>query len=101
MISNNVDTLLIIKAKEGQVDAVEEALTSYRDARLENLMEYPMNVGKVQACRIEKVGNYVLYVLLGGDTMTVMDEEGDEAVLSYCMEVNDQVIEIISQKLEQ
>ena len=101
MISNNVDTLLIIKAKEGQVDAVEEALTSYRDARLENLMEYPMNVGKVQACRIEKVGNYVLYVLLGGDTMTVMDEEGDEAVLSYCMEVNDQVIEIISQKQEQ
>ena len=43
----------------------------------------------------------MLYVLLGGDTMTVMDEEGDEAVLSYCMEVNDQVIEIISQKLEQ
>ena len=100
MISNHVDTLLIIKAKEGQADAVEEALTAYRDARLENLMEYPMNVGKVQASRIEKIGNYVLFVQLGGDTMEVMDAEGDDAVLSHCMEVNDLVIEVISKKLE-
>lgn len=99
MISNHVDTLVIIKAKEDQVDAVEEALNTYRDDRVNNLSEYPMNVGKVQASRIEKIGNYVLFVQLGADTMEAMDE-GDEAVINHCLEVNDLVIEVISKKLE-
>jgi len=99
MISVNVDALLIIKAKEGQADNVEEALNTYRDNRVNNLSEYPMNVGKVQASRIEKIGNYVLFVQLGADTTEIADE-GDEAVIAHCLEVNDLVIEVISKKLE-
>ncbi len=100
MISNHVDMLLIIKAKEDQADAVEEALNTYRENRVNNLSEYPMNVGKVQASRIERIGNYVLFVQLGADTTEAMDEGDDEAVISYCLEVNDLVIEVISKKLE-
>lgn len=99
MISNNVDTLVIIKAKEGQADAVEAALTAYRENLVSDTLQYPMNVGKVQASRVEKIGNYVCFVQLGADTMETLDQ-GDEAVIAQCQETNELVIEIISQKVQ-
>lgn len=96
MISTNVDTLLIIKAKEGKVEAVQEALNAYREANVNSAMQYPMNVGKIQASRIETFGNYVCFVQLGGDTATAL-ESGDEAVLEQCLQVNELVLEIIGQ----
>ena len=99
MISNNVDTLIVVKAKEGQVDAVEAALIAYRDVQINEAHQYPMNVGKVQASRIETIGSYVIFVQLGGDVQDAL-EEGDEAVVAQCQEVNDQVIETLRGRLE-
>lgn len=99
MISTNVDTLVVVKAKEGQADAVEEALTAYRENLVGDTMQYPMNLGKIQASRVEKIGNYVCFVQLGADTMDTM-EEGDEAVIAQCQEINELVIEIISQQAQ-
>ena len=48
MISTNVDTVLVIKAKEDQVAAVEEALNEYRSRLVNDTMQYPMNIGKIQ-----------------------------------------------------
>lgn len=99
MISTNVDTLLIIKAKDDKVEAVEEALHAYRDAKVSDTMQYPMNVGKIQASRIERIGNYVCFVQLGGDVMTAA-ESGDEAVIAQCTQANELVIEVINQNVE-
>ncbi|MGN0168106.1 MAG: DUF4358 domain-containing protein [Acetatifactor sp.] len=99
MISAHVDTLVIIKAKEGQADAVEETLTAYREALVNDTMQYPMNLGKIQASRVEKVGNYVCFVQLGGDTTEAL-EKGDEAVIAQCQETNELVIEIIGQQVQ-
>jgi len=99
MISNNVDTLVIVKAKEDQADAVEAALTAYRDVLVNDSLQYPMNVGKVQASSVERIGNYVLFVQLGGDTMGVLDD-GDDAVVTKCQEANALVISTIRQKIE-
>ena len=99
MISANVDTLLIVRAKDGKVDAVREAVEAYRDVQVNNSMQYPMNVGKVQASRIETIGSYVIFVQLGGDVQDAL-EEGDEAVVAQCQEVNDQVIETLRGRLE-
>lgn len=98
MISTNVDTLLIIKAKDGMVETVEKALNTYRDAIVADTMQYPMNVGKIQASRIETIGNYVCFVQLGADTMTAL-ESGDEAVIKQCQEVNELVLEVIRQNI--
>ena len=98
MISENVDTLLIVRAKDDKVEAVRDALEAYRDAQINNTMQYPMNVGKVQASRIETVGNYVMFVQLGGDTMQAA-EEGDEAVVAMCQEINDKAVEAIRGRL--
>ncbi len=95
MISTNVDTLLIIKAKDDKVEAVEEALNSYRDMLVGDTMQYPMNIGKIQASRIQRYGNYVCFVQLGADT-TEFEDGGDEAVIAYCQEKNELALEVIA-----
>ncbi len=99
MISVNVDTLLIIHAKDGKVEEVEKALNTYRDNLVNDTMQYPMNLGKIQASRIERVGDYVCFVQLGADTSSVEDQ-GDEAVITYCQEQNELALEAIRQTLE-
>ena len=98
MISANVDTLLIVRAKDDKVEAVREALDAYRETQINDTMQYPMNVGKVQASRVETMGSYVVFVQLGGDT-TQAAEEGDEAVVAMCQEINDRAVEAIRAKL--
>ncbi len=100
LMSAHVDTMLVVKAKEGQADAVEEALESYRTNMVENSMQYPMNIGKVQASMVGREGNYVFFVLLGGD-VTAAGEKGDEAIIAYCQEQNEKAIDIISQNVTQ
>lgn len=99
MMSAKVDTMIIVKAKEGKADAVEEALTAYHKALKEDTMQYPMNIGKIQASKVERIGNYVCFVLLGGD-VTSVEEQGEEAVIKYCQEQNDRAIKAISDKLK-
>ncbi len=95
MISTNVDTLIIIQAKEGQVEAVEGVLNAYRENLVNDTMQYPMNVGKIQASRIETFGNFVCFVQLGADVMTLVDQ-GDEAVIQHCQAQNELALEAIS-----
>lgn len=94
MISTNVDTMIIIKAKEGQEDAVENALNEYRDFIVNDSMQYPMNIGKVQASRIEAFGNYICFIQLGGDVMDLMDQ-GNDVVISHCQEQNERALDAI------
>ncbi len=98
MISTNVDTVLVIKAKEDQVAAVEEALNEYRSRLVNDTMQYPMNIGKIQASRIETFGSYVCFVQLGADTMEA-SENGDEAVIEKCQQDNELALEIIQNTL--
>ena len=99
MISVNVDTLLIIHAKDGKVEDVENALNAYRDSLVNDTMQYPMNLGKIQASRVERIGDYVCFVQLGADTSSV-EEQGDEAVITYCQEQNELALEAVRQTLE-
>lgn len=98
MMSAHVDKLVIVKAKEGKVDEVREALEAYRDAQIADTMQYPMNLGKIQASRVEVVGSYVIFAMLGGDD-TEAQADGEEAQIAYCQEVNDLVIDTIKGEL--
>ncbi len=99
MISANVDTLVIIKATEDKVEEVESALEAYRDVQINNAMQYPKNIGIVQGSRIQRIGNYVCFSQLGGDVMDIM-EDGDDAVILHCQELNDLVIDTVRQNVE-
>jgi len=98
MISANVDTLIIVKAKADQIDAAEEALKAYYDMNVNESLQYPYNVGKVQAARVETFGNYVCFVQLGGDTGDA-EEQGDEAVAQRCAEENERALDAIEKAL--
>lgn len=98
MMSAHVDAILVAKAKEGQTESLEKAVKAYQENLKSNTMQYPMNIGKIQASKVETVGQYVCFVQLGGDT-TGVEEKGDEAVIAYCQEENDKVLGIIKEKL--
>ena len=100
MISVNIDTLLIVKAAEGQADAVEEALINYQKNLKENTMQYPQNLDKIQASKVERIDNYVIFALLGGD-VTGVDEQGSDAVIVYVQEQNQRALDVIRQNLPQ
>lgn len=96
MISANVDTLIIVKAKEDSADAVEEALNAYREALVNDTMQYPQNLGKIQASQVERIDNYVIFVQLGG---FAIEEEKEEDAIAKCQEANKLAIDTISGKL--
>jgi len=99
MISTNVDTLIVIKAKEGQLEAVEGVVNAYRENLVNDTMQYPMNVGKIQASRIETFGNFVCFVQLGADVMDLVDQ-GEEAVIQHCQGQNELALEAIGKVVE-
>lgn len=92
MISANVDTLVIVRAKEGQADAVEEALNAYREAKVADTMQYPMNIGKIQASQVERMGDYVIFVQLGADPG---QDATEEESINKCKEANSAALEAI------
>ena len=100
MISTNIDTLLIVKAAEGQADAVEEALINHQKNLQENTMQYPQNLDKIQASKVERIDNYVIFALLGGD-VTGVEEQGSDAVIVYVQEQNQRALDVIRQNLPQ
>ena len=100
MMSAHVDTLLIIKANDDKVEAVAEALNTYRDNLVADTFQYPMNLGKIQASRIETFGNYVCFVQLGAEA--VIDEQtSEEQSIIKCQEQNELAIEVIGQTVQQ
>lgn len=98
MMSTQVDSLLIVKAAEGQVEAVESALQAYRDNMINNSLQYPMNLGKVQGSMVERVGDYVILSVLGGDVLDAADA-GNEEIIKQCQEHNQRAINAIKAQL--
>ena len=94
MISTFVETFIGAKAKEGKGDEVETALNAYRDRLVNDTMQYPMNIAKIQASQVIRHGDYVFFVMLGAPTDAAM-EEGDEAALKSASENNQIAIDII------
>lgn len=98
MISTNVDTLIILKAKEGQLQAAEDALKSYRENLVNDTMQYPMNLGKIQASMVRTFGNYVCFVQLGADAIDASEEE---EIIKKCQEDNEKALNIIENALKE
>ncbi len=94
MISANVDSLIVVKAKEDQVTDVENAFDTYREAMVQDTMQYPSNLPKLQASMIRVFGNYVCFVQLGADV-----SENEEEAVKACQEMNERALAVIEKKL--
>lgn len=67
MTNVNVDTLIVIKAAEGQEAKVEEKLNRFRDGNINDLFQYPMNLPKIQCSQVHAFGSYVVFIQFGAD----------------------------------
>ncbi len=103
MISANVDTLIIVKAKEGSEAQVEQVLQDYKEYNTTEALQYPMNMGKVQAAQIATYGRYVCFVQLGAEipeTEGASEEESDAAAILHCEKENAKALAVIEEMLK-
>lgn len=98
MISVNVDTFIAIKAKEGKADAIEEGLEDYKDDLIENSLQYPMNMAKVNAAEVVRHGDYVFFLMLG--KFDEREEATDEERLEFAEKEVDKIEDIIDKFFE-
>lgn len=98
MISVQVDAFIAVHANEGKADAVEEALNKYRDYLINDAMNYPMNIGKVNGSTVYRNGDYVFFIMLG-DMPTDVTDQGEEAAKTYAQEQNQIAVKAIEEML--
>lgn len=65
MISAHPDTVIIVKAAAGKGDDVKAALEAHRTYLIEESMQYPMNIAKVNATKVVENGDFYALLLLG------------------------------------
>lgn len=82
MISVNVETFIGIKSKEGKAADVAAALEGYRKKQLDEAVQYPMNMVKLQAAQVVTHGDYVFFVMLGAADPAEEEKGEDEALES-------------------
>lgn len=80
MISMQVDTFIAISANKDNVKTVETALKEYRRHLLEESIQYPMNMAKIQASKVITIKNDVYFIMLGAydDRDEITEEEALE-----------------------
>ena len=97
MMSAHVDKLVAIHATEGNLENVQNALKAYRETIVNDTMNYPMNVNRIQASIVETVGDYVLFVMVGNvdETQFELDDEMIAALAEQNQLVVDAAKEIL------
>lgn len=95
MISVHVDTFLAVKAKQGKGGEVEKLLGEYRTRLVEDSMQYPMNMSKVEASEVVRHGDYVFFVMLGAISDEAPDQ-GEDSALKSAQEENKKAVDTIN-----
>ncbi|NBJ94217.1 DUF4358 domain-containing protein [Parablautia muri] len=93
-----IDMMIIVKAKEGQIQTVEQYLNEYRELLLNIYSNQPQNRAKIFASRIETIENYVCYIQLGAN-LSPFEKNGDEAMIYHCQQENERALDIIEKRI--
>lgn len=93
-----IDMMILIKAKENEIETVETYLNDYREMLLNIYEQQPQNKAKVFASRIEIIDNYVCYVQLGAD-ISALEEKGEDEMVAYCQQENERALDILEKRI--
>ena len=93
-----IDRMILIEAKEDQIESIENYLNEYRDVLLQIYEQQPQNKAKVFASRIETIDRYVCFVQLGAD-LSAIKEKGEEEMIRHCQEENERALDIIEKNV--
>ena len=95
MMMAHVDKFIAIRPTEGNFDNVKNALENYQTMLKEDTFQYPMNLPKIQASRLEVIGDYVFFFMLGFIDDTQYDSE--EAMVDAYNAINDEIMAKINE----
>ena len=76
-------------------DKLSEELEAYRKKQIEEAVQYPMNMTKLEASQVITHGDYVFFVMLGGADMEA-EEQGADAALKSAKENNQIAVDVIA-----
>ena len=93
-----IDRMILIEAKEDQIENIENYLNEYRDVLLQIYEQQPQNKAKVFASRIETIDRYVCFVQLGAD-LSALKEKGEDEMIRHCQEENERALDIIEKNV--
>ena len=75
MIGFHPDKVLIVKAKEGKIDEVVAQLEAAKTEMIENGINYPANLEKIQSTKVVSKGNYAAFFMVGSSNNMSEDPE--------------------------
>lgn len=93
MIGFHPDTVIMVKAKEGKMPEVMAFLEALKESKVDPMNNYPSNLPKQEAIRIDTYGDYVFFYTLGAPNDTETDEA---ALLEYYTEQNQIAADVIA-----
>ena len=64
---DKADEIIIVKAKDDQVDKVFDRLSQYRDSKINDYNVNENDIIKIQCSQVVNAGNYVAFIQLGAD----------------------------------
>lgn len=95
MISAHVDTFIAVKAKTGEADDVEDVLVKYRANIVENSLQYPGNIAKLNASEVVRHGDYVFFIMLG--SFDEREDTSEAQQLEFAQNEIKEIKEVISE----
>lgn len=98
MMTAHIDTFVAVHATKGNVQAVEDALNAFRDSQINDAFQYPSNMLKIQASRVETIGDYVFFVTLGSIEDSSQFENEEDYINAYA-DLNQLAIDAINSVL--
>jgi len=97
MISVNIDTLIVVKAKNKNTrKKVRKQLADYRQDQIDNSLQYPMNALKLQASRVYVKDNYVFFIMLGFVDSSIEQTGTDEEIIEAYKAENQKAVNAIN-----
>ena len=75
VIGFHPDKVVIVKAKEGKVDLIEQGFMEAQTYYKNEAAMYPANIAKVNASQIIKQGDYIMFLLVGAPDDGTLTEE--------------------------
>lgn len=80
MIGTHADRVVIVKAAEGKAEDVEAALITAKENKINDTLQYPMNIAKINATKVVRNGDFVAFLLVGAinENMDANEEEAKQ-----------------------
>lgn len=99
MMSTHVDRYISIMAMDGQAEEVEKNLIDYKDFLIEDSVNYPMNIAKVNSAEVVRHGDYVFFIMLG--KFDEREDATESEQIEFAKEEVNKIKEIIDKNFEE